>query len=167
MHKDKHVFNTRHRIALVGLIVAGTSAVALADPEHGHGMKGGEPGQLSEVTRTIRIEARDIAFDKARIEVKEGETVRFVITNVGELVHDFTLGPPDVQERHRYEMVKMMQDGMMDGAMTHDDPNAVLVKPGETKELIWKFSEADDFEFGCNQHGHYEVGMKGRIHIED
>lgn len=49
--------------------------------------------------------------------------------------------------------------------MGHADGNAVLVKPGETKELIWTFSDAQNLEFACNLPGHYQAGMKGEIKV--
>jgi uncharacterized cupredoxin-like copper-binding protein len=57
----------------------------------------------------------------------------------------------------------MMHMDMGDMHMSHDDPNSVLVPPGETKELTWKFSKDADIEFACNIPGHYESGMVGKI----
>lgn len=48
-------------------------------------------------------------------------------------------------------------------AMRHDDPNAVLVNPGQTEEMIFKFTKAADLEFACNIPGHYESGMVGNV----
>jgi len=47
--------------------------------------------------------------------------------------------------------------------MLHDDPNSVLLAPGESKELAWKFTKTMKIEFACNVPGHYESGMKGVI----
>jgi uncharacterized cupredoxin-like copper-binding protein len=140
---------------------------------HGHAghMAFGHPGDPSEVDRTIEIEATDdMMFEVSSIDVKDGETIRFIIRNVGEIDHDFTIGTPDVQEAHQQEMMKMMEAGTshdpMHGAIVpHDDPNAVMVHPGETKELIWTFTKADNVEFGCNVPGHYEAGMKGTFNF--
>lgn len=130
---------------------------------HGHGnFAGGRPGNAGDVDRTIAVKAGDVYFDPKAITVKAGETVRFVVTNIGKIDHDFTLGTPEIQQAHQQEMAKMMQGGGMDHAH-HDDANAVMLKPGETKELIWTFAEADNLEFGCNIPGHYQAGMKGRF----
>ena len=48
-------------------------------------------------------------------------------------------------------------------AKMHNDPNAVYLKPGETKELVWKFENVVELEYACNVPGHYESGMKGRF----
>lgn len=137
---------------------------ALADAGHAHDMpRGGGPGAAQEVDRTLHVQATDIAFDRQTIEVQAGETIRFVITNSGRLVHDFTLGDAATQRAHREEMTEMMTRG---GRDQHDHAaNAVMLQPGETKELIWTFAEAASFEFACNVPGHYEAGMKGRVDI--
>jgi uncharacterized cupredoxin-like copper-binding protein len=59
----------------------------------------------------------------------------------------------------------MGHGGMNHGAapMRHDDPNAVLVNPGKTEEMIFKFTKATNLEFACNIPGHYESGMVGNV----
>jgi uncharacterized cupredoxin-like copper-binding protein len=48
--------------------------------------------------------------------------------------------------------------------MMHNDPNSILLEPGKTGELIWKFSNPSKIEFACNVPGHYEAGMVGKFH---
>jgi uncharacterized cupredoxin-like copper-binding protein len=133
-----------------------------------HGASGesfpfGEPGTAGTVDRTINITMKDITFDPAAVQVKTGETIRFVVTNRSEGDHDFTIGDVEAQTAHRKEMAEMMERGM---EMHHDDdPNAVSVEAGETGTLIWKFTHAGSFEFDCNIPGHYEAGMKGVITV--
>lgn len=122
----------------------------------------GEPGDMHHVDRTVEVTAGDMKFHIEALRIKEGETVRFIVTNADEIDHDFTVGPPTLQAEHREEMMKMMEseDGM---AKMHDDPNAVYLKPGETRDLIWKFQNVAELEYACNVPGHYESGMKGRF----
>ena len=47
--------------------------------------------------------------------------------------------------------------------MRHDDPNAVLVNPGQTEEMVFRFTRTADLEFACNIPGHYESGMVGNV----
>lgn len=131
--------------------------------DHNHAeIEGGEPGKPNEVNRTIRITASDeMRFAPSSLEVKDGETIRFIVTNKGELAHDFTIGTPKMQKAHQKEMEEMMQD---DGhKMEHNDPNALFLQPGETKELVWKFKKTAKLEIGCNVPGHYQAGMKGEV----
>ncbi|WP_435105673.1 cupredoxin domain-containing protein [Arhodomonas sp. AD133] len=158
------------RIASAALVAIGYLGMgaAWAGPGHGAGhgrdFVGGHPGKASEVDRTVEISAADVHFDRKRVEVAAGETVRFVVTNTGNTMHDFTLGTPAVQKAHRREMAELMSQG---GMRHHDDPNAVMLKPGETKEVIWTFEQTEAFLFGCNVPGHFEAGMKGEIAILD
>jgi uncharacterized cupredoxin-like copper-binding protein len=59
----------------------------------------------------------------------------------------------------------MGHGGMNHGGapMSHDDPNAVLVNPGKTEEMVFKFTKATELEFACNIPGHYESGMVGNV----
>lgn len=166
-----------HGIRNLLVALAFAPAVALAGAghdgrEHGHGgghghaaFEGGQPGTATEVDRTIQIEAGDIHFDRERIKVREGETVRFVVTNTGQLLHDFTLGTPELQKQHRKEMAQMAMNG--NHMHAHAAPNAVALASGETETLIWTFDEAESFQFACNVPGHYEAGMYGEIAIVD
>ncbi len=148
------------------------SGPASAGPSHDTAAKGGHhhrgiiygtPGKASDVDRTIRVTTNDATFSMERLEVKQGETIRFIVTNRSKIDHDFTIGDATSQTAHRQEMALMMQRSGMAGMMGHDDANAVFLKPGETKELIWKFSRAGRFEFACNVPGHYEAGMSGSL----
>ena len=51
----------------------------------------GEPGQLNEVDRTIEIKMFDNYYEPNQIDIKKGETIKFVVKNLGELVHEFNL----------------------------------------------------------------------------
>ena len=125
---------------------------------HGATSRDGGPGKASDVKRVVQIEARDTAFNVRQIQVRAGETIKFVVTNKGELAHEFAIASPKEHEEHR-AMMQQMPD------MDHEEPNVVTVKPGETKEVIWKFGKDTDLEFACNIPGHAEQGMKGAFHV--
>jgi len=123
----------------------------------------GEPGKSSKANRTVTIVMTDDRFEPASLEVRVGETIRFILKNTSALDHDFTLGDGATQKAHRAEMAEMANEG---GEMQHmDDPNAAYVKAGEAGELTWKFSRAGRLEFDCNVPGHYEAGMAGTISV--
>lgn len=161
--------------------ISATSTQALADPHHGHGAVIGEPAEASAATRTIEVELGDNFYDPEAIQVEAGETVRFVLKNTGEFLHEFNVGTAAMHMEHQKEMAAMMESGMLtptgintdmskmdhskmaDMPMKHDDPNSVLVEPGETKEFVWKFPRTAELEFACNIPGHYESGMVGNI----
>lgn len=118
-------------------------------------------GSPSDATRTIEVSLLDeLAYDPPEIEVKLGETVTFVVVNEGRLPHEFVLGNENAQRMHK---AHMKMEGSM--AMTHDEPNAVVVEPGQTKELVWTFSEAGSTLYGCHVPGHYKGGMVGELTV--
>ena len=124
----------------------------------------GEPADAAEADRVIEIDANDnLTFDASETTVSAGETITFRITNTGNIAHDFTLGDQETQDEHEAEMTEMMENGE---TMSHDDPNAVVLAAGETKELTWHFSEAGTVLIGCHQPGHYAAGMTGAVTIE-
>ena len=139
----------------------------------------GEPGKPSDVTRTIEIKMGDSFFEPENISVKEGETIRFVVKNEGEFVHEFNIGTAAMHADHQKEMMMMMEHGALEAdkinhammkmdmgggkTMQHNDPNSVLLEPSKTAEVIWKFSNKTKLEFACNVPGHYESGMMGDV----
>jgi uncharacterized cupredoxin-like copper-binding protein len=123
----------------------------------------GEPADAADADRTVEITAADtLQYDPASLDVEEGETIRFVVTNAGQAVHEFTLGDADLQAEHEQEMQEMMENGQM---TMEDEANALSIEPGDTEELVWHFSKAGSYEFACHQPGHYAGGMKGAINV--
>ena len=114
----------------------------------------GAPATADAVSRTIRVDLLDtmrFAFD-APLDLKHGEAVRFVVTNRGQIRHEFSIGSADEQDAHRATMRNMPN-------MVHDDPNAVTVDPGQTRDLLWRFDGDQPVVFACNIPGHAEAGM--------
>ncbi len=122
----------------------------------------GQPADGAEADRTIQVEADDsLSFDPEIIDVAAGEVVTFSVANVGDLPHEFTLGPADVQREHEEEMAAMGDMEM------HGDANALAIPAGETRELTWRFSEPGTIMFGCHVQGHYDAGMVGEIEVTE
>ena len=77
-------------VALIAL--AATAPFANAHEGHAHeSYAAGEPGDAKKPARTIEIEMSEMAYTPARIEVKRGEQIRFVIRNAGTEDHEFLL----------------------------------------------------------------------------
>jgi uncharacterized cupredoxin-like copper-binding protein len=123
----------------------------------GEPMMTGQPGTPGEVDTTVRVSQLDeLAFDPTSIDVRAGETVEFVVTNEGAIGHEFVLGNESFQAAHEDEMAGM--SGLMP-----DEPNALSLAPGQTKRLIWTFTEPGSLLYGCHVPGHYPAGMVGEI----
>lgn len=164
--------NRRRRLiaglAIAALACAGIGAAAAANDDHHHhhdeSFAAGEPGQARKPARLIEIVMAEgdgkMMYEPARLEIKKGEQVKFVLRNRGELLHEIVLGTAQENLAHAEEMEKHPD-------MPHgDEPNARHVEPGKTGELIWKFTKAGVFEYACLIPGHREAGMVGTIVVK-
>ncbi|SDY81932.1 cupredoxin domain-containing protein [Citreimonas salinaria] len=147
------------------LVLTSTAAFAAGSGDHSHDMARpvGEPGSLAEVDRTVEIRMMEtdggMGFDPEELVVSKGETVRFDVSNIGDLAHEIVLGTKKNNLAHKQEMADMAQ-------MDHDDPNALRLAPGEEGEIIWTFSNDGTFQFACLIPGHMEAGMQGPIAVK-
>jgi len=132
------------------------------DHEHdGGGSPVGAPADASKATRTIKVTTKDtMRYEFSdELNIQAGEIVKFVVTNVGKIAHEFSVGDSEEQKAHQAMMAKMPN-------MVHQDGNTVTVKPGETKELTWKFTGNSEVVFACNIPGHFEAGMFKKATVE-
>jgi uncharacterized cupredoxin-like copper-binding protein len=163
-HKEKPMKS----VLIAGAVALMFCGTALAAGTHAGGHHGempvGQPGKKKDVTRTIKVTMKEtpdgkMLFEPAEITVATGETIRFFVSNIGETDHEFVLDDTVGMAKHKELMAKFPE-------MEHDDPNAVRLEPGKKGEVIWKFSNAGSFEFGCLIPGHMEAGMHGPITVK-
>ena len=147
----------------LALAAAGASAWA-----HGPTPSGGHQGDPAKVTRTIEVVATDNAFSLKSLDVRDGETVRFVVRNDGRDPHELTIGTVAEHAEHRNAMKAMLEQMKKGGHAGHSmsemaHEGGVWVDPGKSTSFVWTFARTADLEFACNIPGHYEDGMKGPI----
>jgi uncharacterized cupredoxin-like copper-binding protein len=117
----------------------------------------GQPGNAKRVARVVRIDMGDtMRFIPDRIEIKRGETVKFVVANGGKMLHEMVIGTPEGIREHAALMKKFP-------GMEHDEPSMAHVQPGKSGEIVWRFTRAGSFQFACLMPGHFEAGMVGTI----
>jgi uncharacterized cupredoxin-like copper-binding protein len=155
--------------AVVLSLLSLSCAAAFAHGEVHHGKKAaavvkeqkdwGIAGDAESARRTIQVRMSDrMRFAPEAIDVRLGETVRFVVRNDGKVMHEFVIGTPDENRKHAELMLKFPN-------MEHDEPYMAHVAPGKTGEIVWTFNRAGEFEFACLIAGHYQAGMLGRIRV--
>lgn len=160
-----------HTLAKVlALMTIALSSSAFAGGNHAGGHAGGhghddeetaigKPGVVARVNRSITIEMNDsMRYAPADVQVKQGETIRFVVKNVGKVKHELSLGTQQELLEHLEQMKKFPD-------MEHDEPNKITLAPGKQGEIIWQFTKAGTVNFACLMPGHYEAGMKGAIKV--
>ena len=139
----------------------------------------GEKGKEEDVTKVITVKMFDNYYEPNKIKVQKGETIKFIVKNVGELVHEYNIATKDMHLKHQPEMAKMVEHEILladridknkmkqmaqkDHAMAHKHANSLLLEPNQTGEIVWKFNTSAKLEVACNVPGHYETGMVAKI----
>jgi uncharacterized cupredoxin-like copper-binding protein len=90
-----------------------------------------------------------LMFMPDSVAVTKGETIRFVLTNVGQVTHEFQVGPAE-----------MVAADNVDGVLDVEKDELVA---GHTFAIDYTFSGDGPYAFACHEPGHYEAGMKGVI----
>jgi uncharacterized cupredoxin-like copper-binding protein len=154
-------------------LAAMLAALPVAAFAHGEGRKGlpgpaaqpmvetafGRAGDPKKAVRKVRIDMSDrMRFNPDAITVKQGDTVRFVVKNSGKVMHEMVLGTMRELKEHAELMKKHP-------GMEHDEAHMAHVEPGGTAEIVWQFTKAGEFHYGCLIPGHFEAGMVGRVTV--
>ena len=130
------------------------------EEDGGHAQAVGGPGDAKKVSRAIQVVmSDDMKFTPASIEVKRGESIRFLVRNAGSIKHEMVIGTMAELKQHAALMRRFP-------GMEHSDPNMITLDPGESGELIWQFTKAGRFDFACLQPGHFEAGMIGEVLVK-
>ena len=166
------------KIIILVIVLSFINFISYADKN----MKIGSLGKLNEVDRIIKVKMYDNYYEPSLFNIKSGETIKFEVTNLGELVHEFNIGNTMMHKLHQPEMEKMVENEILfsdyidkkkmkkmakiDKSMGHSHSNSVLLGPKEKKNLIWKFDNTIDLEIACNVPGHYQIGMIAKVNIK-
>ena len=139
----------------------------------------GEKGDPNNIDRVINIKMYDNYYEPNLITIKKGETIKFIITNLGKMVHEYNIGTKEMHIKHQPEMQKLIDHEIItfdkidkkkmkemskkDHSLAHSHSNSIMLEPKTQGEIIWKFSKDIELEMACNIPGHYESGMVGKI----
>ena len=166
------------KIAQILFVLIFFNSFAFADKN----MKIGSLGKESEVSRVIKVIMYDNYYEPSSFQINAGETIKFVVENAGELVHEFNIANKMMHIKHQPEMEKMVENEILfadsidkvkmkkmakiDKTMGHSHSNSVLLEPKQKGDIIWKFDNAVNIEIACNVPGHYQVGMIAKVDIK-
>ena len=139
----------------------------------------GEKGDPAEVVKVIKVKMYDNYYEPSEFKIKKNQTIKFIVYNHGEFVHEFNIATKEMHLKHQPEMMKMVENKILladridkkkmnafskkDSSMSHSHSNSVLIEPKKSAEIIWKFNTEAELEAACNVPGHYEVGMVAKI----
>ena len=120
----------------------------------------GREGDPKKVTRTIHVDMTDaMRYSPMEITVQRGDTVRFIAKNSGKVMHEMVLGTMPELKEHLELMRKHP-------GMEHDEPHMAHVSPAKTAQMVWEFTKAGEFYYGCLMPGHFEAGMIGKVIVK-
>jgi uncharacterized cupredoxin-like copper-binding protein len=143
-----HAHDASHEAGRSGIVKKSRKA-----PERAYGRE----GDVRKVNRTIRITMSDaMRYFPDQVRVKRGDTIRFAVRNSGELPHEMVIGTMDDLKKN----AELMKGGF---EMPHDGANVAHVAPGATGRIVWQFTRAGEFYYGCLIPGHFDAGMIGTI----
>ncbi|MEX2323071.1 MAG: plastocyanin/azurin family copper-binding protein [Acidimicrobiia bacterium] len=135
-----------------------------------------KPGEeASDGVRRIEISAAEFHFTPDLVTVSPGETVEFVVTNDGDIDHEFRVTDQAGIDAHIEggheehgggDMDDMSDDGDMgDMGEAGMDSGMLTLAPGSVMTLTVTFPDNPEelTRFVCLIPGHYEAGMVGDI----
>ncbi len=92
-----------------------------------------------------------LKFMPDSVPVANGESIRFVLTNSGTVVHEFQVGPADKVAADDVDGVVVVEQDELDEGSTH--------------AVDYTFDGPGPYAYACHEPGHYEAGMKGKIEL--
>jgi len=139
----------------------------------------GEKGDPTEVVKVIKVKMYDNYYEPSEFKIKKNQTIKFIVYNYEEFVHEFNIATKKMHLKHQSEMMMMVENNILlsdridkkkmkelskkNKLMSHSHSNSVLIEPSKSAEIIWKFNTEAELEAACNVPGHYEVGMIAKI----
>ncbi|WP_310615087.1 plastocyanin/azurin family copper-binding protein [Limnohabitans sp.] len=169
--------------ALLAWRVLGDTAAGIKHDEHTHsyaapvaaaGDSENASANVPASVREVAIEMQDnMRFSPEHLQVKQGETIRFTLKNLGKVRHEWVIGSAKELQEHAAQMKKMKIDTHNQAHKNTDshehahggDAQALSLAAGEQGTLTWTFNQAGDVAMACFELGHYEAGMRGVIHV--
>lgn len=130
-----------------------------ADDDH-------DDATTSEKDRTVQVAMNEFSFEPGEFKAMAGETIEFVVTNLGVVEHEFRLSNEHRIEEHLAAGHADHEDATEDGH--HEGGDVILlVEPGGTDSITVTFGEDTTLysEVACLIPGHYEAGMKAPMSL--
>ncbi len=128
----------------------------------GFGLAVVPPAMAAMAARTIEVEMGEWGFKPARVEVKPGETVRFVVRNTGQLPHEFMFMPATAMQALNYRLERA------DWSLTEHEAifEQAVVLPRDSIEVTLRIMEPGSWMFMCMLPYHMQFGMMGMMMSE-
>ncbi len=100
-------------------------------------------------TEIVQVEVGDMFVKPATTSLKAGTPYLFEVTNTGAAAHELVFEPAGADDKPL--------EAEINGKTVESE--AEDIAPGETKTLLWTFTDAGAYQMACHVPGHYEAGM--------
>ncbi|MBI2778113.1 MAG: hypothetical protein HYX57_12760 [Chloroflexi bacterium] len=115
--------------------------------------------------RTVELTMTDqLTFEPARIQVRRGETIRFVVRNASKVGHEAYVGTEEEQQVHAQKHGLVPIDRQW---TTSHMGYGIHVAPLGSGVLVVKFDQPYQYVIGCHYPGHYAAGMRAVIEVAE
>ncbi|HEV8193732.1 MAG TPA: hypothetical protein VGP82_19945 [Ktedonobacterales bacterium] len=100
----------------------------------------------------VKVTEIEFRIDASQTQFNVGKTYRFVVTNRGEIGHEFLLIPPEDD---------LPQLSTVDQLYSYGRAYMPDIPPGATKTIDYTFKQSDrvDLEMACYYPGQHDAGM--------
>jgi hypothetical protein len=99
----------------------------------------------------VEVTLTEFAIELSQTDIPANTPVQFVVTNQGQVEHQFVLEPVDAQD----------QPLTSNGEVTKIDG----IGAGETVTATWTISEPGQYQVACHIPGHDDAGMTTQINV--
>lgn len=113
-----------------------------------------------KVSNTVEIVSGNMTFAMKNVTVKKGETIRLVLNNQDQQVHDFTV------DQFRGKVAGVQDSGGHGGGHGGGAKLHVSAAAGKSGTVDFMPSEAGTYDFYCTVPGHKEAGMVGTLTVQ-
>jgi plastocyanin len=146
----------QQNLTVTGSMMAGAPGIGMMGRNGPLAANGAQPGDAGFVAgtqaapRVIRVIAGPgYTFSPASITVARGETVTFIVTTTGPLVHEFMVGPAAAVDADQAGTPEVADIAMM-----------------QSRSLTYTFDGTGPYAYACHAEGHDEAGMRGTITVD-
>ena len=108
-------------------------------------------------TQVVKVALEDFTVTSATTDLRTNTPYLFEVTNAGAATHEFVIEPRGAVD----------EPFEIEGADGEHESEIEDIAPGQTKTLLWTFTEAGDYDMACHVPGHYEAGMKAGFSVVD
>ena len=73
----------------------------------------GEKGDPAQVVKVVKVKMYDNYYEPSEFKIKKNQTIKFIVYNHGEFVHEFNIATKEMHLKHQPEMMKLVENEIL------------------------------------------------------